>query len=155
MRSRIIFLLVTVAVLALACGPRLRGSDLIESARSARAHNKQQSGPALASALDVKMKNGVEFAFHVTNVGARKLEVNFPSGQTHDLVVLDSLGREAWRWSSGRIFTQTLQNRVLRGRDSLSFALRWRHAPAGHYVAVATLASDNFPVQQRAEFDVP
>lgn len=101
------------------------------------------------------MKNGVEFDFHVTNVGARKLEVNFPSGQTHELVVLDSAGREVWRWSSGRMFTQSLQNRVLHGSDSLSFALRWHHATAGHYVAVATLASDNFPMEQRAEFDVP
>jgi hypothetical protein len=80
--------------------------------------------------------------------------VNFPSGQTHDVVVVDSLGREVWRWSTGRMFTQSLQNRVLRASDKLDFDAVWRNAPAGKYTAIATLASENFPIQERADFVV-
>ena len=100
------------------------------------------------------MGKGVEFAFHLTNTAGRKLQVSFPNGQTHELVVLDTVGREVWRWSTGKMFTQSLQNKVMRESDTLSYALRWTDAPAGRYVAVATLASGNFPVEQRVEFVV-
>lgn len=100
------------------------------------------------------MKKGVTFAFHVTNTTSKKLELRFRSGQTHEVIVLDSAGREVWRWSNGRLFTQTLQNHVMRQSDSLSYDINWSDAPAGHYTAVATLASANFPVEQRREFTV-
>ena len=102
----------------------------------------------------MRVTDGVEFAFHLTNTADRKLEVKFPSGQAYELVVLDARGREVWRWSTGRMFTQSLQNRVLRESDSLTYDSRWTNAPAGKYVAVATLASANFPVEKRAEFVV-
>ena len=37
---------------------------------------------------------------------------------------------------------------------NISPALKWSGAPAGHYTAVAKLASANFPVEQRREFTV-
>jgi hypothetical protein len=81
--------------------------------------------------------------------------MRFPSGQTHDVVVLDTTGREVWRWSSGRVFTQVLQNKVLRATDTLAFGERWKDPPRGQYVAVARLASANYPVEERAAFVVP
>ena len=154
MKGRVAFLLLSVTVLAFACGPRTRGADSAAQARIARARAADHDGAAIAAALDVNVNDGVLFDFHITNTTARKLEVSFPSGQTHELVVLDSLGKEVWRWSAGRIFTQTLQNRVLRASDSLNYELRWPGATAGRYVAVATLSSANFPVEQRTEFVV-
>ena len=151
MNGRFAFFLISGAVLAFACGPRPRGADSVV-ARSAKP--KVRDGVALSSRLAVNVTDGVAFDFAVTNDGAKRVEVNFPSGQTHDLIVLDTLGREVWRWSSGRMFTQSLQNKVLRSSDTLAWQERWRDAPAGHYVAVATLASRNFPVTQRAEFVV-
>ena len=56
----------------------------------------------LAASLDVTVGETVKFAFHVTNSSAKRVELRFPSGQTHDLIVLDPQGREVWRWSSGR-----------------------------------------------------
>ena len=98
--------------------------------------------------------DGVRFDFRVTNSGGSKVEMNFPSGQTHEVVVLDTLGREVWRWSKGRIFTQMLQNRILRTDDTLAYGERWKDAPRGQYVAVARLASTNYPIEQRTTFVV-
>ena len=152
MNGRIAFLLASGAVLAFACGPRPHGSDGIAArAPKTKIHNTA----ALSSRLAVNVKNGVAFDFTVTNNGAKKVEVKFPSGKTHELVVLDTLGREVWRWSNGRMFTQSLQNKVLRTDDSLSFGERWSDAPRGKYVAVARLASGNYPIEQRTPFVVP
>jgi len=48
-----------------------------------------------------------------------------------------------------------MQNKVLRTSDSLRYADAWGSAKPGTYVAVATLASANFPLTQRVEFTVP
>ena len=152
MKGRITFGLICAAVLAFACGPRAGTADVGAAAHPARA--KAQNGPALISSLAVVVKNGVAMDFKVMNTGAKRLEVNFRSGKTHEVIVVDSLGREVWRWSNGRMFTQSLQNKVLHASDTLDFDAVWRDAPAGHYTAIATLASENFPMQQKTEFVV-
>jgi hypothetical protein len=154
MKGRIIFGLVCAAVLAFACGPRPSTGESAGVARAARAHASSQTGPALVSSLAVVVKKGVAMSFRVVNEGSKRLEVNFPSGQTHDVVVVDSLGREVWRWSAGRMFTQSLQNKVLHASDTLDYDAVWENAPAGKYTAIATLASENFPMERRAEFVV-
>ena len=152
-KGRVVFLFITVGVLAFACGPRPRASDAVVT-NATGAQLKRADGSPLASTLQVQVKNGVRFAFAVTNATTKKIEVTFPSGKTHELVVLDDAGREVWRWSTDRLFTQTLQNHVMRERDELSYDTAWSNAPAGHYTAVATLASANFPVEERREFTV-
>ncbi len=149
MNGKLSFLLLSVAVLAFACGPRPRNADTA----AARTHHRATDA-TLVSALDVNVGDGVDFDFYVTNNGDKKVEVNFPSGRTHDVIVLDSLGNEVWRWSKGRMFTQSLQNKILRSADTLTYAERWTGAPRGRYTAVASLASANFPVEQRIEFTV-
>jgi hypothetical protein len=153
MNGRIAFLLVSVLVLAFACGPRPHGADSRVVSHPSRPALTRDNA-LLASSLDVRVKDGVKFSFKVLNTSDRKLEVNFKSGRTHDLVVLDTLGREVWRWSAGRMFTQTLQNKVLRQSDTLQYDASWREAPSGKYVAVATLTSEKYPMEQRTEFVV-
>lgn len=153
MKEKVPFTLVCVAVLAFACGPRSRS----ESATTRSGHNTSRVAEArtpLTPTLNVTVDNGVRFAFTVTNESTKKLEVLFPDGRTHDVIVLDSLGREVWRWSEGRLFTQSVQNRVLRSSDTILFDESWRGAAPGSYTAVATLASANFPVEQRQAFVV-
>ena len=152
MKGRITFGLLSAAVLAFACGPRASTTDAAGVIHTSRA--KPQSGPALISTLAVTVKNGVALNFRVMNTGSKRLEVNFPSGQTHEVVVVDSLGREVFRWSKDRMFTQSIQNKVLHASDTLDFDATWRNAPAGKYTAIATLASENFPMEQRTEFIV-
>lgn len=160
MKGRITFGLLCAAVLAFACGPRASTGDSAgairtsRTSRTSRARSSAPNGPALVSRLVVVVKNGVAMDFRVMNAGTKRLEVNFPSGQTHEVVVVDSLGREVFRWSKGRMFTQSLQNKVLHASDTLDYDAVWQHAPAGKYTAIATLASENFPMEQRAEFVV-
>ena len=155
MNGKFSFALLSAAVLAFACAPRSHGNDTANSTsttRSVRSHNSHT--PALASSLNVAVNDGVNFDFRVTNASDKKIEVNFPSGQTHEVVVLDSLGREVWRWSKHLMFTASLQNKVMRESDTLSYRGHWNDAPRGRYTAVATLASENFPLEQRTEFVV-
>jgi len=154
MKGRISFGLLCAAVLAFACSPRASTGDSATVVRAAHARATSSNTAALISTLAVSVKNGVAMDFRVVNAGSKRLEVNFPSGKTHEVVVVDSLGREVWRWSNGRMFTQSLQNRVLHSSDTLDYDAVWRNAPAGKYTAIATLASENFPMEQRAEFVV-
>lgn len=154
MKAPLAFGLISIGVLAFACAPRPNGGGADGVARPAAARG---SDPQIESALAVSVngnRNDVRFEFVVTNAGGGKVEMQFPSGQTHEVVVLDSLGREVWRWSDGRVFTQVMQNRILRTSDSLMYGERWTDAPRGEYVAVARLASDNYPVEQRTTFVV-
>jgi len=146
-----ITVLMLVAPVAQACGPRARSA---EPERSGAV-----TGPPVATALEVNVGTAVDFSFHVTNHAARKLELLFPSGQTHDIVVVDSAGREVWRWSDGRMFTQSLQNRILESNATLTWQATWRTEsgglmPPGRYVAIASLLSENKPLEQRVEFAV-
>ena len=109
----------------------------------------------IASSLDVKVGEDVKFSLHVTNSSSKRVELRFPSGQTHDLVVLDAQGREVWRWSRGRMFTQAMQNKVLGTSDTLTFTETWRPEHGGTYTAVASLLSQNYPAQRQAEFSLP
>ena len=148
MRARFIVALLIIATLAYACGPRSRAGE--------PSRQNAVSGPPVASSLNVRIGPGVAFAFHITNNAPKRLEINFPSGQTHDIVVLDSAGREVWRWSEGKMFTQSLQNKVLEANEKLTYEASWKtDSPRGKYVAVAQLMSVNHPLEQRVEFDIP
>lgn len=147
MNRLVVLSLMLLATVAYACGPRARSSEPERS--------KVVEGPPIVSRLDVKIRDGIEFDFRVTNNTPRKLELLFPTGQTHDVVVLDSLGREVWRWSEGRMFTQSIQNKLLESSATLPWNAAWRaEVPPGRYVAVASLLSENKPIEERVEFEV-
>jgi hypothetical protein len=111
----------------------------------------------LVSSLNVaRVGNEVRFTFNVANAGTRRVEVKFPNGQTHDIVVLDSTGREVWRWADGRMFTEARQYRALGGGDSLVLEEGWdRPFGTGKLVAIARLKSTNFPIEHTVEFTLP
>lgn len=153
MRDKVPFTLVCIAVLAFACGPRPR-SEAATDRSTVKRHAPADARTPLAPSLEVDVNNGVHFAFDVTNASARKLELLFNDGRTHDIVVLDSIGREVWRWSEGRMFTQVVQSKVLRASDTLAFAESWTDPQPGSYVAVATLPSRNYPIEHRVAFVV-
>jgi hypothetical protein len=164
MKGKISLTLLCFAGLAFACGPRTR-SESASNNTATRATTAQPTAPRSANAtrtsdspltpsLDVDVEDGVRFEFQVVNEGKKKLEIDFASGRTHDVVVLDSLGREVWRWSEGRLFTQAMVSKVLRTSDSLRYEESWKDAAPGNYTAIATLSSANFPITQRVEFTV-
>ena len=108
----------------------------------------------IVASLDVKVGEQVRFAFHVANSSAKRVELRFPSGQTHDVVVLDGVGREVWRWSEGRMFTQSMQTKVLGAADTLTFSESWTATKPGTYTAVAKLLSENYPIESKHAFSL-
>ena len=168
MKSRFVISLLCVGAVAYACGPRAHSdaskgsSTSAQTLASARTVTPQGAPRAasrspISAALDVRHDGAaIHFALAVVNRGKKSVELTFPSGQTHDFVVVDSLGREVWRWGKGRLFTQALQNKMLSRGETLSMTESWG-APAlkaGRYTAVAILKSDNFPATERAEFEI-
>ena len=151
MQSRLIIALLTAGGIAFACGPRPNESEAASApAAGSRASG---SGAALATTLELSVTQAVELRLHVTNGTGKRVELTFPSGQTHDFYVLDSSGREVWRWSTGRMFTQAVQKSLVDVGETLSFTDRWEGPLAGgNYTAVAVLLSSSHPTEQRVEF---
>jgi len=109
----------------------------------------------VSAALAVTLGDAATFALRVVNVSERRLELDFPDGQTREFAVYDAAGREVWRWSRGRLFTQVMQNKLLHAGDTVTYAERWNRPTPGTYEVVATLRSANHPVSLRAQFTVP
>jgi len=129
--------------------------------RVARRHDSAGAKPekaayaTLDSHFHVEVKpHTVQFALAVTNVGARHVELAFPSGQSYYFVVVDSVGREVWRWANGHMFTQNTQDKQLGGGQAMQVSEAWSQPKAGRYTAIAILKSTNYPVEQRVDFTV-
>lgn len=153
MRSRLIALLLCAGALVLACGPRAHSN---ETSTSAAQRQSDMNGNLLATSLNVTVEGNVQFAFHVTNNTEKKIELHFPSSQTHDFAVVDAGGREVWRWSSDRMFTQAMQTRLLGARESMKVEEEWKPASTkGTFTVVAKLTSRNHPLEERIEFTIP
>ena len=149
MLIRITVPLVAAAVMMFACGPHPRAVE-----NASRTSARKNLGVVSSVHVDASA-NDVHFSLAVQNATAKQVELSFPDGRTHDFVVLDETGREVWRWSEKRMFTQTMQNRLLDSRDSVMYDERWR-APAGggKFTVVAVLNSKNFPMEKRIDFAV-
>jgi hypothetical protein len=162
--SRVAIALLCAGALAFACGPRTH-SEAASTASLATAapviqqgtSHSRSEGAALSSRLDVKVaQQSVQFALHVTNQSHKHVELAFPNGQTHEFVVVDSTGRERWRWSASRLFTQALQNKLLGSGETMQVGEQWSQPlPHGRYTVIATLNSTNYPVQERTDFVIP
>lgn len=172
MSSRVVFSTLCIGAVAFACGPQSRNqaSELKSAAivatntgdlairqqgESRRAHLKD-------SALDAELivrtaESPMRLALHVVNTSKKRVEVTFPSGQTHDFVVLDTAGREVWRWGAGRMFTQAFRNKLMAAGSTLELEeeLKSVQLKPGRYIARGTLASSNYPLIQEAEFTIP
>lgn len=113
-----------------------------------------ETGP-LDGILDVRVGEAVDLDFVVTHRTEERLELSFPDGRTHEVVILDAAGTPVWQWSEGRLFTRAMQQRVLRRGDQLTFRERWVPSKPGAYTAIATLRSREHPITERVAFVVP
>ena len=173
MSSRILIPFLCLGAVAFACGPRARNEASTPRKDSvALATSKQVGAPVALQQGSVsaprRKSNKVEaqlyvrtqgpeisFALHVVNNTKKSVELTFPTGQTHDFVIVDSLGREVWRWAEGRMFTQTLRNKLLGGGETLEVEERMkRPLPPGRYTARGVLKSTNYPLTEQAEFTI-
>ena len=175
MNTRLIISLLCAGALAFACGPRSHSeapTTLASALPIPALHHADTAAPAAEhpravtskhagakpAKIDTKLNvsvasHDVRLALDVKNVGGKHAELTFPSGQSYEFVVVDSVGREVWRWSSRRMFTQGVQNKQLGSGESIQMAETWKEgAKPGRYTVIATLKSSNFPVEQRVEF---
>ena len=91
----------------------------------------------------------------VRNNTKKMVELQFASGKTYEFVVTDAGGKEVWRWSAGRMFTQGMQNKLVKSRDVTTFSENWDAKDMhGKFTATATLLSENHPVQESVEFEL-
>jgi hypothetical protein len=162
--SRVAIALLCAGAFVFACGPRPHSEAASTTSLATAAPVVQQGvqkvrggDSKLASVFEVKVgAEGVDFALNLTNETRKHIELTFPNGQTHEFVVVDSVGREIWRWSTSRLFTQGVQNKLLSGGESMRLAERWEHPTRhGKYAAIATLNSTNYPIQERTDFVLP
>lgn len=167
MVSRLLIPLLLTGALALACGPRSHGEasspataahsgmseDTGRARAAARAKRARHDGEIVPSLSVDTAGSAIRFTLAVENAGNKTIELHFPDGQTHDFVVLDSVGREVWRWAEGRMFTQAHKTQIIAGGDIYRIEESWKpQVPAGRYTAVATVRSTNFPIEERVEF---
>jgi hypothetical protein len=113
--------------------------------------------PALVTSLHVETAGDtVLLALRVTNPYQAPVQVTFPSGQTYDFAVRAG-GRELWRWSADRGFTQAVQTRTLEPGGTWTFGERWVR-PAGvrgELTAVGRLTSSTHAVERTTAFRAP
>jgi hypothetical protein len=159
MKTRVIATLIACGLVAFACGPRTRTSESTAKTVTVRHKRAPLSAPLVAKlGVDVgdSSDREVKFDLAVTNASAKGVEIDFPTAMTHDFAVLDSTGTEVWRWSTTRMFTSALMTKPLGSDDAHVYEEGWTPENAhGRYTVVATLASSNFPLEQRAEFTLP
>jgi hypothetical protein len=171
MNTRLIISLLIAGSLAFACGPRSHSSEApmslagtipmrhvadtpVQQQQHVRGKDRSKLPPAkIDSKFNVAVSHSdVKLDLALRNVGGRHAEIDFPNGQAYDFVVVDSIGREVWRWSTRRMFTQGVRNKQLGTGEATDYSEIWKHPKPGKYTAIATLKSSNYPVEERVDF---
>jgi len=161
MSSRFVIWLLCVGAVFVAWSPHAKHNESVASttndpSRSDTLPKKVTTTAALTAASRVTVNHSVKVSLRVTNVGDHAVEIDFPSGKTHDVVILDSTGHEVWRWSEGRMFTQAVRNTLLGANETVTYEETWNpRGRTGTFTAVARLESNNHPMQQRTDFTLP
>ena len=155
MPNRIILPLLIAASVAFARGSFAHDEENPIASKHQVADEKE----ILATTFNVVRPNNdtasLKFALRVVNNTKKMVEIHFPDGQTHDFVVNDSTGKEVWRWSEGRMFTQAMRSKTLKGKDGTVFEETWEpRGQRGAFTAVAILRSENFPVETSIQFSL-
>lgn len=119
--------------------------------------SEQARAGALVSSLQVEPSaDGVRFLLQVTNGGTQPMALQFSSGQSFDFVVTQD-GRELWRWSADRMFTQALRSETLAPGETRTFSATW-NPPAGVHgelVASGFLTARGQRAEQQTRFRLP
>jgi hypothetical protein len=156
MDNRLILPLLCAASVALAAAPFSHDEKPIASNRH---HAGEISAPIVTTFDVTRPKDDAEklrFSLNVRNNTSKMLELRFPDGQTHDFVVKDFAGKVIWRWSEGRMFTSAMRSETLKGKGETKFSESWdTKGQHGAFTAVATLRSDNFPIESTVQFVLP
>jgi hypothetical protein len=116
-----------------------------------------ENGLSLWVSFDEPLRTGhpVSWTLNVENRAREAVTLHFSSGKDGD-VALQQGGREVYRWSTNRLFSQALRQVRLEAGARHAFPLEEKAlpAPAGDYELVAALASDPSPGELRRRVTV-
>jgi hypothetical protein len=156
MNTRLLIPLLLAGAVALACGTRSHSDAAVSPSGKSTRMVAKKGDAHIASAFTVQAEpKGLSFALELTNASKKSVELEFPSGQEYDFSIVDSTGHEVYSWGKGRMFTQSLQNRLIDSGETMRFSGSTdKTLPGGSYVAVATLRSSNYPLQERVAFQL-
>ena len=144
MNTRILIPLLLAGAVALACGSRshadatakptdksvrqsgnalaMTAAPLAAAAPEKHAGTRRGCRAAEAARSSCAPKRARSTSRSISPTRAKKnVELEFPSGQEYDFAVIDSTGREVYRWGKERMFTQSLQNRLLDGGETMRY----------------------------------
>ncbi len=111
----------------------------------------------LVSSLQVEtIEDSVRFTFMATNASDAPLELTFPTGQSFDFVVMEN-GRELWRWSEDRMFTQAIRTETLAPGETRTYHAVWQPPPgvSGRVTVRGFLTAQEHRAEQEAEVQLP
>src|SRR4051812_28702839 len=159
MNTRLLITLLCAGAVALACGSfshhdaeasRTSDSHMAAPKHVAKNASLPSAPPNVNGNFAVNIEpHALHFALKLTNDSKKHVELAFPNGQQYDFAVLDSVGREVYRWGAGRMFTQSVQNKLIEGQETVHIDERAEMTlPHGKYIAVATLRSTNYPISE-------
>jgi hypothetical protein len=67
----------------------------------------------LSGELDASVDNGLLVSFKITNNQSYGVPIQYRSGMTADLLLLDPMGNKIWAWSNEMMFTQAIRDTVI------------------------------------------
>jgi Intracellular proteinase inhibitor len=124
---------------------------------SERQAGQQKAGLSLSVSFDGPLRAGrpVTWKLEVENGGSGEVTLLFRSGKDGD-VSLAQGGREAYRWSAAKYFTQAIREERLAagGRKTFTLEEKSLSAAAGEYELVAELDSQPAPPPARRSVKV-
>jgi hypothetical protein len=124
---------------------------------SERQAGKQKSGLSLSVEFDEPLRSGrpVTWKLEVENAGPDEVTLVFRSGKDGD-VALAQGGREAYRWSGDKYFSQALRQELLAAGERKTFTLEEKalSAAPGDYELVAELDSEPAPPPARRSIKI-
>jgi hypothetical protein len=100
--------------------------------------------------------DSVRFSLRATNVTDAPIPLTFPTGQSFDFIV-ESAGRQVWRWSDEMMFTQAIRQEVLAPGETREYTATWS-APSGtrgEFTVTGYLATADRRAEQRTQFRLP
>jgi hypothetical protein len=128
-----------------------------DEAKSEPRAGEQQDGLSLSVSSTTPLREGapVTWTLEVTNGGPGEATLVFNSGKDGDVFLLQG-GREAYRWSATRFFSQAMRQVRLAPGERRAFPLEDQalSAAAGDYELVAELASEPAPPPARRSVKV-
>jgi hypothetical protein len=140
---------------------RLLAATLMVCACAPRAYEeRERTGQTRATgdvvtSLEVKVvPDSVQLILHATNPTPGPLTLDFNTAQRYDFAILDTGGREVWRWSAERMFAQATGSERLEPGATVEYRGVWATPKPGRYVARGSVVATGRQLEGQIEFEV-